>query len=177
MADLFALRHTLNILSRLGTQPREAIYLVLNQASETSSLTPRAFQEELSRPWAGRRRSRRSSSTIRTCCWPRTSASRRSCALRKLARGMRQIIGTLFPGMERAPWPSARLAAPSCACRNSDWDRRACHGLEHAEQPNPLTRPWPVTQNATGGDQRSHRPDQRRVHARRAGQAQRRRTR
>ena len=101
MADLFALRHTLNLLSRLGKLPREAVYLVLNQASESSSLTPRAIQSELSQAlgWAP----------------PIIAVIERDDAVllaqeqrippilrsEKLARGIRQIIGSLFPGMER----------------------------------------------------------------------------
>ena len=101
MADLFALRHTLNLLSRLGKLPREAVYLGLNQASESSSLTPRAIQSELSQAlgWAP----------------PIIAVIERDDAVllaqeqrippilrsEKLARGIRQIIGSLFPGMER----------------------------------------------------------------------------
>jgi len=101
MADLFALRHTLNLLSRLGKLPREAVYLVLNQASESSSLTPRAIQSELSQAlgWAP----------------PIIAVIERDDAVllaqeqrippilrsEKLGRGIRQIVGSLFPGMER----------------------------------------------------------------------------
>jgi MinD-like ATPase involved in chromosome partitioning or flagellar assembly len=101
MADLFALRHTLNILSRLGTQPREAIYLVLNQASEASSLTPRAVQTELSQAlgWAPPIIGViESDPTVLSAQEQRVPASLRS---EKLARGIRQVIGSLFPGMER----------------------------------------------------------------------------
>ena len=101
MADLFALRHTLNLLSRLDRLPRESVYLVLNQASEVSSLTPRAIQSELSQAlgWAPpiiaviehdpavlQAQEQRVPPVLRS---------------EKLARGVRQIIGSLFPGMER----------------------------------------------------------------------------
>lgn len=101
MADLFALRHTLNILSRLGTQPREAIYLVLNQASEASSLTPRAVQTELSQAlgWAPPIIGViETDPAVLLAQEQRVPASLRS---EKLARGIRQVIGSLFPGMER----------------------------------------------------------------------------
>ncbi len=101
MADLFALRHTLNILSRLGTQPREAIYLVLNQANEASSLTPRAVQSELSEalgwapPIVG---VIEHDPAVLLAQEQRVPPILRS---EKLARGIRQVIGSLFPGMER----------------------------------------------------------------------------
>jgi Flp pilus assembly CpaE family ATPase len=101
MADLFALRHTLNILSRLGTQPREAIYLVLNQASESSSLTPRSIQTELSQAlgWAPPIIGViEADPAVLSAQEQRVPASLRS---EKLARGLRQVIGSLFPGMER----------------------------------------------------------------------------
>jgi MinD-like ATPase involved in chromosome partitioning or flagellar assembly len=101
MADLFALRHTLNILSRLGTQPREAIHLVLNQASESSSLTPRAVQTELSQAlgWAPPIIGViEADPAVLLAQEQRVPASLRS---EKLARGLRQVIGSLFPGMER----------------------------------------------------------------------------
>lgn len=51
LADCSAVRHTLNLLSRglkeENRKPRESIYLVLNQASERNTTTPRGFQEEL----------------------------------------------------------------------------------------------------------------------------------
>lgn len=101
MADLFVLRHTLNILSRLGTQPREAIYLVLNQANEASSLTPRAVQSELSDalgwapPIVG---VIEHDPAVLLAQEQRVPPILRS---EKLARGIRQVIGSLFPGMER----------------------------------------------------------------------------
>ena len=101
MADLFALRHTLNILSRLGTQPREAIYLVLNQASEASSLTPRAVQTELSQAlgWAPPIIGViEQDPAVLLAQEQRVPPILRS---EKLTRGIRQIIGSLFPGMER----------------------------------------------------------------------------
>jgi len=101
MADLFALRHTLNILSRLGTQPREAIYLVLNQASEASSLTPRAVQTELSQAlgWAPPIIGViEQDPAVLLAQEQRVPPILRS---EKLARGIRQVIGSLFPGMER----------------------------------------------------------------------------
>ena len=102
MADLFALRHTLNILSRLGTQPREAIYLVLNQASEASSLTPRAVQTELSQAlgWAPPIIGViEQDPAVLLAQEQRVPPILRS---EKLTRGIRQIIGSLFPGMERS---------------------------------------------------------------------------
>lgn len=101
MADLFALRHTLNILSRLGTQPREAIYLVLNQANEASSLTPRAVQSELSEAlgWAPPIIGViEHDPAVLLAQEQRVPPILRS---EKLARGIRQVIGSLFPGMER----------------------------------------------------------------------------
>lgn len=101
MADLFALRHSLNILSRLGTQPREAIYLVLNQASEASSLTPRAVQSELSQAlgWAPPIIGMiEHDPAVLSAQEQRVPPVLRS---EKLARGIRQVIGSLFPGMER----------------------------------------------------------------------------
>ena len=58
MADLTAIRHTLNlILTGLKSEKRlsrDAIYLVLNQTSDRNSFSPRLFQEELSKSlgWA-----------------------------------------------------------------------------------------------------------------------------
>lgn len=102
MADLFAARHTLNMLNRLGKLPREATYLVLNQASETSSLTPRAFQQELSQAlgWAPPIIAVIDADpNVLAAQEQRLPAVLRS---EKLSKGLRQIIGALFPGMERA---------------------------------------------------------------------------
>jgi Flp pilus assembly CpaE family ATPase len=102
MADLFALQHTLNILTRLGTQPREAIYLVLNQASESSSLTPRAIQTELSQAlgWAPPIIGViEHDPAVLSAQEQRVPPCLRS---EKLARGLRQVIGHLFPGMDRS---------------------------------------------------------------------------
>jgi len=102
MADLFAARHTLNMLNRLGKLPREATYLVLNQASETSSLTPRAFQQELSQAlgWAPPIIAVIDADpNVLAAQEQRIPAVLRS---EKLSKGLRQIISALFPGMERA---------------------------------------------------------------------------
>ena len=102
MADLFAARHTLNMLNRLGKLPREATYLVLNQTSETSSLTPRAFQQELSQAlgWAPPIIAVIDADpNVLAAQEQRIPAVLRS---EKLSKGLRQIIGALFPGMERA---------------------------------------------------------------------------
>jgi Flp pilus assembly CpaE family ATPase len=101
MADLFALRHTLNLLSRLDRLPKESVYLVLNQASEASSLTPRAIQSELSQAlgWAPPIIAViEHDPAVLSAQEQRTPPVLRS---EKLARGIRQIIGSLFPGMER----------------------------------------------------------------------------
>jgi len=101
MADLFALRHTLNLLSRLDRLPQESVYLVLNQASEASSLTPRAIQSELSQAlgWAPPIIAViEHDPAVLVAQEQRTPPVLRS---EKLARGIRQIIGSLFPGMER----------------------------------------------------------------------------
>ena len=51
LADCAATRHTLNLLlyglREENRKPKESIYLVLNQASEHASMTPRSFQETL----------------------------------------------------------------------------------------------------------------------------------
>ena len=51
LADCAAVRHTLNLLlyglREENRKPKESIHLVLNQASERSSMTPRSFQETL----------------------------------------------------------------------------------------------------------------------------------
>lgn len=102
LADLFAARHTLNMLNRLGKLPREATYLVLNQASENSSLTPRAFQQELSQAlgWAPPIIAVIDADpNVLAAQEQRLPAVLRS---EKLSKGLRQIIGALFPGMERA---------------------------------------------------------------------------
>lgn len=58
LADLAAIRHTLNLLlTGLKSEKRlarESIFLVLNHYSERSGFTPRSFQEELSKTlgWA-----------------------------------------------------------------------------------------------------------------------------
>ncbi len=103
MADLFAVRHTLNFLGSLGNRlPREALYLVLNQASETSALTPRGFIEELAKDlgWAPPIAAViEHDPNVQLAQDQRVPPVLRS---EKLARGVRQVIGTLFPGMERA---------------------------------------------------------------------------
>jgi Flp pilus assembly CpaE family ATPase len=102
MADLFVARHTLNMLNRLGKLPRESTYLVLNQASETSSLTPRAFQQELSQAlgWAPPIIAVIDADpNVLSAQEQRVPAVLRS---EKLSKGLRQIIGALFPGMDRA---------------------------------------------------------------------------
>jgi cellulose biosynthesis protein BcsQ len=103
MADLFAVRHTLNFLGSLGNRlPREALYLVLNQASETSALTPRRFLEELSGDlgWAPPIAAViEHDPQVQMAQDQRVPPVLRS---EKLSRGVRQVIGTLFPGMERA---------------------------------------------------------------------------
>ena len=103
MADLFAVRHTLNFLGSLGNRlPRESLYLVLNQASEASALTPRRFLEELSGDlgWAPPIAAVvEHDPQIQLAQDQRLPPVTRS---EKLARGVRQVIGTLFPGMERA---------------------------------------------------------------------------
>ena len=103
LADLFAVRHTLNFLGRLGNRlPREAIYLVLNQASEASAYTPRGFLEELSKEldWVPPIATViEHDPAILAAQDQRIAAVLRS---EKLSRGVRQVIGTLFPGMERA---------------------------------------------------------------------------
>ena len=102
LADLFAARHTLNILGRLAKVPREATYLVLNQASETGSLTPRAFQQELAQAlgWAPQIIAVIDADpSVLAAQEQRIPAVLRS---EKLSKGLRQIIGALFPGMDRA---------------------------------------------------------------------------
>jgi cellulose biosynthesis protein BcsQ len=103
MADLFAVRHTLNFLNSLGNRlPREALYLVLNQASESSALTPRRFLEELSGDlgWAPPIAAViEHDPNVQMAQDQRIPPVLRS---ESLARGVRQVIGTLFPGMERA---------------------------------------------------------------------------
>jgi len=103
MADLFAVRHTLNFMNSLGNRlPRESLYLVLNQASENSALTPRRFLEELSGElgWAPPIAAViEYDPQIQMAQDQRVAPVLRS---EKLARGVRQVIGTLFPGMERA---------------------------------------------------------------------------
>ncbi len=101
LAGLFALRHTLNLLSRLDRLPRESVYLVLNQASEASSLTPRAIQSELSQAlgWAPPIVAViEHDPTVLQAQEQRVPPVLRS---EKLACGIRQVIGALFPGMER----------------------------------------------------------------------------
>jgi cellulose biosynthesis protein BcsQ len=101
LADLFALRHTLSLLTRLGTQPREAIHLVLNQANEASSLTPRVIQTELSQAlgWAPPILTViEQDPAVLLAQEQRVPPILRS---EKLARGIRQIVASLFPGMER----------------------------------------------------------------------------
>jgi Flp pilus assembly CpaE family ATPase len=103
VADLFAVRHTLNALSILGSKlPRESIYLVLNQRMDSSAFTPRQFQEELvsANDWAPRMAAAiEYDPHVQAAQDQRVPAVIRS---EKLARGARQIIGNLFPGMERA---------------------------------------------------------------------------
>ena len=103
LADLFAVRHSLNFLGSLGNcLPRESIYLVLNQVSETSAYTPRRFLEELSADlgWAPPVAAViEHDPNIQTAQDQRIAPILRS---EKLARGVRQLISTLFPGMERA---------------------------------------------------------------------------
>ncbi len=103
MADLFAVRHSLNFMNSLGNRlPQEAIYLVLNQASESSALTPRRFLEELSGDlgWAPPIAAViEHDPQVQLAQDQRVPAVTRS---EKLARGVRQVIATLFPGMERA---------------------------------------------------------------------------
>jgi cellulose biosynthesis protein BcsQ len=107
LADLFAVRHTLNFLGSLGNRlPREALYLVLNQVSEASAYTPRRFLEELSADlgWAPPVVAViEHDPAIQTAQDQRLPPILRS---EKLARGVRQVIGTLFPGMERAIQPT-----------------------------------------------------------------------
>ncbi len=45
--DLIATVHTLNVLLNALRKPREGIWLVFNQVSDRSALTPRTFQEEI----------------------------------------------------------------------------------------------------------------------------------
>lgn len=103
MADLFAVRHTLNFMNSLGNRlPRESLYLVLNQTSENSALTPRRFLEELSGDlgWAPPIAAViEHDPQVQLAQDQRVPPVTRS---EKLARGVRQVIGTLFPGMERA---------------------------------------------------------------------------
>jgi cellulose biosynthesis protein BcsQ len=102
MADLFAVRHSLNFLNSLGNRlPRESIYLVLNQASENNAFTPRRFLEELSGDlgWAPPIVAViEHDPQIQVAQDQRVPAVLRS---EKLSKGVRQVIGTLFPGMER----------------------------------------------------------------------------
>lgn len=101
MADLFATRHTLSALGILGSKlPRESIYLVLNQGSETSPFTPRQFLEELASAldWAPPIAAViEHDPNILAAQNQRVPAVTRS---EKLTRGVRQIISNLFPGME-----------------------------------------------------------------------------
>jgi len=103
MADLFAVRHTLNALSILGSKlPRESIYLVLNQHSETSALTPRQFMDELANAndWAPSIAAViEHDPNVLAAQNQRVPVVTRS---EKMARGVRQIIGNLFPGTENA---------------------------------------------------------------------------
>jgi len=117
LADLFVTRHTLNLLtSGLGDHQfaRESVYLVLNQASPAGSLTLRQFQEELVNNvgWAPQ---------VLTVIDhdPAVLAAQEQrvpVTLRadKFARGIRQILGTLLPGMERlAPVESGQSSGRS----------------------------------------------------------------
>jgi cellulose biosynthesis protein BcsQ len=103
VADLFAVRHTLNALSILGSKlPRESIYLVLNQRMDASAFTPRQFQEELvsANDWAPRM-----AAAIEYDPHAQAAQDQRVPVVtrsEKMARGARQIIANLFPGMERA---------------------------------------------------------------------------
>lgn len=102
-ADLFAVRHTLNALSILGSKlPRESIFLVLNQRMDTSAFTPRQFQEELvsAQDWAPRMAAvidyDPNVQSAQDQGIPTVTRSE------QMARGARQIISNLFPGMDRA---------------------------------------------------------------------------
>lgn len=103
MADLFAVRHTLNALSILGSKlPRESIHLVLNQHSETSALTPRQFLDELVNvnDWAPSIAAViEHDPNVLAAQNQRVPVVTRS---EKMSRGVRQIIGNLFPGTENA---------------------------------------------------------------------------
>lgn len=97
------MRHTLNFLGSLENRlPRESVYLVLNQAAEGSAYTPRGFLEELVKDltWAPPIAAViEYDPAILAAQDQRIPAILRS---EKLAKGVRQVIGTLFPGMERA---------------------------------------------------------------------------
>jgi cellulose biosynthesis protein BcsQ len=102
VADLFAVRHTLNALSTLGSKlPRGSIYLVLNQRKDTSAFTPRQFQEELvsANDWAPLMAAAiEYDPNVQAAQDQRVPVVTRS---EKMARGARQIISNLFPGMDR----------------------------------------------------------------------------
>lgn len=102
-ADLFATRHTLTTLNALGNRiGRESIHLVLNQASDASAMTPRTFLEELASDlgWAPPIAAViEQDAEVQRAQDQRLPAVTRS---EKLAKGVRQIIAALFPGMERS---------------------------------------------------------------------------
>lgn len=111
LADLAAVRHSLTLLlnglkaeKRLA---RESIYLVLNQVSERSSFTPRLFQEELGKAleWAP---------PIAAVIPFDPELSRAQddgvlpvTRLDDFARGIRDIVNTLFPQVDSHPGKAA----------------------------------------------------------------------
>ncbi|NCP86786.1 MAG: hypothetical protein CO094_08920 [Anaerolineae bacterium CG_4_9_14_3_um_filter_57_17] len=117
MADLFATHHTLNWLSNLGgILPRESTYLVLNQAGAGNAFTPRQFLSELSEAagWTPPILAVIDSDpAVQAAQDQRAPAVSRS---ESLAKGVRQIIGGLFPRLgnneaaaQVRPEPRSRL--------------------------------------------------------------------
>jgi MinD-like ATPase involved in chromosome partitioning or flagellar assembly len=103
LADLFAVRHTLNALSILGSKlPRENTFLVLNQVSEASAFSPRQFLDELANAMNYAPQIAaviEHDPNILVAQNQQVPAVTRSD---KLTRGIRQIVSLLFPGSDRA---------------------------------------------------------------------------
>jgi cellulose biosynthesis protein BcsQ len=106
LADMAAARHTLLLLlERLADKhrvPREAVYLVLNQVGEKSSMTPHAWHQDLAAtvPWAPP-----IAAVIAHDPGVLTAQDRQvppvTC-VDPFARGIRQLAAALFPGMNLA---------------------------------------------------------------------------
>lgn len=113
LADLAATRHLLVLLlEKLRGEhriPRESMYLVLNQVSDSASLTPRGFYEELTQSygWAP--------PVLAVLPYdssiPRAQDSQKSPlqTVDSLAQGTRSIIQGLFPGLDSTLSASSRV--------------------------------------------------------------------